>query len=416
MAMRCGLLGRKLAHSYSPKIHAFFGDYPYELLEKEPEDLENFLKTGDFTGLNVTIPYKKAVIPYCARLSPQAQQLGAVNTLVRLPGGSWMGHNTDAAGFAALLHSAGLDVTGKKCLVLGSGGASNVVVSVLQDAGGRPVVISRTGENNYGNLDRHGDAALLVNATPVGMYPKNGAAPVTLSAFPQLEGVIDLIYNPARTQLMLDAESREIPAWSGLTMLVEQARESAEWFTGHPVPEKPARDASVSIRQSTENIVLMGMPGCGKSTVARCLGRQNPNREVIDVDRRIAEIAGMPIPEIFARRGEKGFRELETAVLAEIGKGSGCIIATGGGWITRQENYPLLHQNGIIFWIRREIDKLPTAGRPLSKAGSLREMYRVREPLYRQFADCVIDNSGTVEEAAGEILTKFNQWAEGKMP
>ena len=205
--MKCGLLGRKLGHSYSPQIHACLGNYSYTLFEKEPEEVADFLKSGDFTGLNVTIPYKKTVIPYLDELSPAAKKLGAVNTVVRREDGTLFGHNTDYFGFASLLKRSGLDVAGKKVLVLGSGGASNTVTAVLTGLGAEAVVISRSGENNYENLQRHEDAAVIVNATPVGMYPNTGVSPVDLKRFPKLEGVLDVIYNPARTQLLLGAEA-----------------------------------------------------------------------------------------------------------------------------------------------------------------------------------------------------------------
>ena len=230
--MRCGLLGRTLGHSYSPQIHRLLGDYEYDLFEKEPEEVASFLKSGDFTGLNVTIPYKKAVIPCLDALSPAAQALGAVNTIVRRADGTLFGHNSDYFGFAYLVRQSGLDVAGKKALVLGSGGASNTVVAVLKALGAEPVVISRSGENNYGNLSRHADASLIVNATPVGMYPNTGVSPVDLRQFPRLEGVLDVVYNPARTQLLLDAEALGLPCANGLWMLVAQAKESAEYFTG----------------------------------------------------------------------------------------------------------------------------------------------------------------------------------------
>lgn len=408
--LRCGLLGRKLGHSYSPEIHACLGDYEYKLWEKEPDALEDFLKNGSFDGLNVTIPYKKAVIPYCAELSPVARRLGAVNTIVRPPDGSLIGHNTDYHGFFCLLRRSGLEISGKKCLVLGSGGASVTVVAVLEEAGANVVVISRGGENNYDNLHLHADAALIVNATPVGMYPNTEEAPLSLEGFPKLEGVLDLIYNPIRTKLIMAAEERGIVALGGLRMLVEQARESSEWFTGTRLSDGAVSKAWENVHMRRTNIVLVGMPGCGKSTIARCLNRLGIGKEVVDADRRIADLAGMSIPEIFAKSGEAGFRKLETAALAQIGKGSGQIIATGGGCVTRPENYGLLHQNSVIFWIRRDLSKLPTDGRPLSQTTALTDMYRVREPMYRAFADFTVSNNGSVEAAAEAIKRQFLAW------
>ena len=402
--MRCGLLGERLGHSYSPQIHARLGSYSYSLYEKPPEELALFLKSGDFTGLNVTIPYKKAVIPYCTELSDRAKRLGAVNTIVRRADGSLIGHNTDFFGFSAMVRKSGLQPTGKKCLVLGSGGASATAVAVLEELGGNVIVISRSGENSYKNLSRHGDAAIIVNATPVGMYPNTGVSPVNLDVFPHLEGVLDLIYNPARTALLQQAGARGLVAENGLWMLVAQAKESAEWFTGRHLNNALIAAIHAELKRQMENIILIGMPGSGKSTVAAALAEKTGER-VLDADAAIVEKAEMSIPDIFARHGEAGFRALETEVLGLLGKQSGCIISTGGGCVTRQENYPLLHQNGTIFCLERDLTKLPTDGRPLSQGGSLMQMYQVRKPLYDQFADYRIDNNGALEETVNKILS-----------
>lgn len=401
--MKCGLLGGKLGHSYSPQIHRFLGDYSYALFEKSPAEVGGFLKNGDFSGINVTIPYKKDVIPFCAELSPKAARLKAVNTIVRRPDGSLLGHNTDYFGFETMLLRSGIAVDGKKALVLGSGGASNTAVAVLSDHGARVVVISRSGENHYGNLHLHADAALIVNATPVGMYPNVGVSPVELGLFPQLEGVLDLIYNPARTQLLMDAESRGITAMNGLLMLVAQAYESAQWFTGKTISEDLIPKIHRVLQRQMENIVLIGMPGSGKSTVGAILAEKT-GRQLIDADAYLEEMFGLSIPEIFRTEGESGFRAKETQVLAQLGKCSGRIIATGGGCVTREENYALLHQNGRIFCLDRALDSLPTDGRPLSQSTKLSQMYRVRKPMYQRFADHFIDNNGDPPTAAQQIL------------
>lgn len=406
--MRCGLLGERLGHSYSPQIHSHLGEYSYALFEKRPEELADFLLHGDFTGLNVTIPYKKAVLPYCAALTDRARRLGSVNTLVRRPDGSLLGHNSDYFGFASLLLRTGLSVAGKKALVLGSGGASVTVVAVLESLGAKPVVISRSGENNYSNLDRHGDAALIVNATPVGMYPNNGVTPVHLDGFPHLEGVLDLIYNPARTALLLEAEARGLTAANGLWMLVAQAKESAEYFSGSPIADDAIDKIYRILRRQMENIILIGMPGCGKSTVGRALASRT-GRTLVDADAVIVEKAGMSIPDIFAQQTEAGFRAIETAVLAELGKQSGLIIATGGGCVTRPENEPLLRQNGRCVWLRRDLSRLPTKGRPLSQQNNLLTMYRARKPLYRKFADVEIYNDRSVNQTAAAILAALEE-------
>jgi len=390
--MKCGLLGQKLGHSYSPQIHRKLADYEYSLYEKQPEELRDFLKNSDFTGLNVTIPYKKSVIAFLDELSPIAARLGAVNTIVRRSDGSLIGHNTDYFGFKSMVKRSGLSPAGKKVLVLGSGGASNTAVAVLEELGAQVIVISRSGENNYNNLHLHADAAIIVNATPVGMYPNVGISPVNLNLFPQLEGVLDIVYNPARTQLLLNAEKLGLATMNGLWMLVAQAKESAEWFSGHSISDEQVAAIHRELKAQMENIILIGMPGSGKSTVGQMLAQQL-NRRFVDADTVITETAGMSIPDIFAQRGEPGFRTLETQVLAELGKQSGLVIATGGGCVTREENYDLLHQNGTIFCLNRELSALPTDGRPLSQAGKLQEMYRIRRPMYDRFADHQILNN-----------------------
>ena len=400
--MKCGLLGRTLGHSYSPAIHAQLGDYSYQLFEKEPEELSDFLQNGDFTGLNVTIPYKKDVVPYCAQLSDAAQALGSVNTLLRRSDGTLYGHNTDYDGFLSLVRHSGVDVRGKKALVLGSGGASVTVCAVLRHLGAEVVVISRSGEDNYQNLHRHADASIIANTTPVGMYPHNGQRPVDLAAFPHCEAVYDIVYNPERTALMLQAEALGIPAFGGLHMLVAQAKSASELWQGKAIPDTETPRIEAMLRRSMRNIVLIGMPGCGKSTVAAALG-EALGRSVHDSDQRIVELAGMPIPEIFATQGEDAFRALETEAIAELSKLSGIILATGGGCVTREENYPLLHQNATIFWLQRDISQLPTDGRPLSQAGKLQEMYARRAPLYARFADQIIDNNGTLDDTLKAI-------------
>ena len=400
--MKCGLLGRTLGHSYSPQIHSKLGAYDYALYEKEPDEIEDFLKNGDFSGLNVTIPYKKTVMEYLDEVSPTAARLGAVNTIVR-KNGRLIGHNTDYFGFRSMVAESRLAVQGKKVLVLGSGGASNTAVAVLKELGAIPIVISRSGQNNYGNLRLHADAAVIVNATPVGMYPQVGVSAVDLSMFSRLEGVMDIIYNPARTKLLLDAENRGITAINGLWMLVAQAKESAEWFTGSSISDELISIIHRQLRRQMENIVLTGMPGSGKTTVGKLLAEATGKR-FADADEAIVQKAGMSIPDIFAHQGEAGFRSIETAVLAELGKCSDLVIATGGGCVTRDENYPLLHQNGVIFCLDRDISSLPTDGRPLSQTEKLSEMYRIRKPMYDRFADFHIDSNGTPQMAVTQIL------------
>ncbi len=406
--MNFGLIGGKLGHSYSPQIHSHLGEYSYVLIEKQPEELEDLLRSGDFDGFNVTIPYKSTVIPFCDELSDVAARLGAVNTIVRREDGTLVGHNTDYFGFETMLLRSGLSVTGKKVLVLGTGGTSKTAVAVLQDYGANVVIVSRSGENNYANLARHSDASVIVNTTPVGMYPNNGAAPVSLDDFPQLEGVLDVIYNPARTQLLLDAQKRGIVAMNGLLMLVAQAKESAEWFTGESITDDKINAIHALLTRQMENIILIGMPGSGKSTVGKLLAEKT-GKKFVDADALVAEKAGCTIPDIFVTQGEAEFRALETQVLSELGKSSGLVIATGGGCVTKEENYPLLHQNGRIFCIERDIAKLATDGRPLSQTTKMEDMYRIRRPLYESFADYMIDNTSTPECAATKILSIWEE-------
>ena len=406
--MQCGLLGRKLGHSYSPQIHNLLGDYSYVLFEKEPEELENFLKNVDFSGLNVTIPYKKEVIPYLSELSPTAKKMGCVNTVLRKSDGTLYGHNTDYLGFTSLVRHAGLSVTGKKVLVLGSGGASNTAVAALKDLGASPVVISRSGENNYGNLHLHRDAAAIVNATPVGMYPNTGVSPLDLELFPHLEGVLDVIYNPARTQLLLDAEKLGIPRENGLWMLVAQAKEAAEVFTGGKISDEVIEKIYRRLSHQMKNIILIGMPGCGKSTIGTLLA-EKLGRTLADADEKIISLAGKTIPDIFAQDGEPTFRDWETKALTELGKQSGLVIATGGGCVTQKRNYPLLHQNGYLVWLERDCRVLPTDGRPLSQANDLGKMYAARKPLYEAFADIRVENTGTPAETVQKILDALEE-------
>ena len=405
--MRAGLLGRKLGHSFSPRIHSFLGDYSYDLFEVEPEDLGSFMRSGRFDALNVTIPYKMDVIPYLSELSPAARAIGSVNTIVRRADGSLFGDNTDAAGFTGMVRRLGVDPAGKKALILGSGGASLTAQYVLREMGAsKIVVISRNGEDNYENLERHADASILVNATPVGMYPHNGISPVDLARLPALEAVLDMIYNPARTQLLLDAQARGIPCINGLFMLAEQARKASERFSGTSLDPALSKKIHAALRAETENIVLIGMPGCGKTTIGRTLSEKT-GKPVLDADAVLTEKIGMPIPEYFAAHAEAEFRQEETEVLREICRMSGQIIATGGGCVTRSENRDLLRQNGRVFYIERGLDMLPTDGRPLSQRGKLQDMYAVRHPLYLDFADVRIANSGAPEAAAEKIMEAF---------
>lgn len=404
--MDCGLIGRKLSHSFSPKIHSLLGDYTYRLIPLEPEEVGEFLKKGEFHGLNVTIPYKKTVMEYCAELTPAARRIGSVNTILRRPDGTLLGDNTDYNGFLYQLNATGAQVAGKKALVLGSGGASLTVRTVLAELGAREiVVISRTGENNYHNLDRHADAQIIVNATPVGMYPKNGESLIDLSQFPHCEAVFDLIYNPAKTQLLLQAQRRGLIWANGLGMLVAQAKVASERFQGKELPDSLVAQIIRRLERETHNILLIGMPGCGKTTIGQALA-QKLGRPLADVDEKIVAEAGCSIPEIFAKEGEEGFRVREHRALAEIAKQSGLIISAGGGIVTRPENQDPMEENSVVVWLRRDLHKLPTDGRPVSQSVPLEELYRRRAPLYEAAAQVTVDNNGTVEQTVDEIIKR----------
>ncbi len=401
--IRAGLIGAKLGHSFSPQIHAELADYSYRLIELSEAELGDFLQSGEFDALNVTIPYKKAVIPYLSAMTPQAERIGAVNTVLRRPDGTLIGHNTDYAGFADLVNSLGVSLKGKKVLVLGSGGASRTAVCVAEDQGAREiVVISRTGADNYENIDRHADAEILVNATPVGMYPNNGVSPLSLDALPCLEAVFDMIYNPARTKLLQNAARRGIPAKNGLLMLVSQARRAAEFFLNTAIPDSEVERITVQLAEQSENIVLIGMPGCGKSTLGKLLAAET-GRRFVDLDAEIEREAGMPIPKIFELEGEEGFRKRETDAVVRVCRESGLVVATGGGVVTRARNLPLLSQNGRVVFLDIAPDELPTAGRPLSQKKTPAVLYAERLPLYRAAADVTIAITRDIEKNMNAI-------------
>ena len=402
-----GLLGARLGHSWSVPIHAALGNDAYQLYELEPPELAPFLRREDIGGLNVTIPYKRDVMPLCDGLHPTAKAIGSVNTIVRQPDGALVGYNTDIDGFLYMAHRAGISLNGKKVVILGTGGASLTAQAAARQARAREIaVISRSGPDDYDHLDRHADAEVLVNTTPVGMFPHTGAAPVDLTRFPRCQGVLDVIYNPRRTALVLQAESLGIPCSDGLPMLVAQAKRAEEHFFRRAIPDQENERILAQLRQETCNIVLIGMPGCGKTTVGQALAALS-GREALDLDQQIVEKAGKPIPQIFAEQGEAAFRALEQEVVAEAGKLTGKLLLTGGGVVTVPENYGPLRQNGRIYHLVRDLDALPTEGRPLSQSTDLRALWETRAPLYARFRDVVIQNSGTVQETAQEIWRDF---------
>lgn len=401
-----GLLGERLSHSFSPEIHKALADYDYNLYEVSREKLPDFMRNNDLSGFNVTIPYKQEVMKYCAEISKRAEKIGAVNTVVKRSDGTYFGDNTDYDGFSYMLCELSLDVKGKKTVVLGSGGASKTVQTVLRELGAEVVVVSRNGEDNYTNIERHSDAVLLVNATPVGMYPNVEAAPVSLNGFENLQGVCDLIYNPLRTSILLEAQKRGIKTANGLSMLVSQAKRAAEIFCSESISDEVIDKITDELSKDTENIVLIGMPGCGKSSVGRLLA-QKLQREFADTDEEVFSYTQRTPSEIIKSDGEDVFRKMETEVLSKLAKEKGLVIATGGGIVTRKENEVILRRNSRVIYIERDIKLLATEDRPLSK--NLENLFEVREPLYKSFADLVIDGSGTVEEVSKRILNEVQK-------
>lgn len=413
--MQYGLIGERLGHSFSREVHARLGDYPYELCELPPDGVEAFMRARDFLAINVTIPYKETVMPYLDGIDEAARAIGAVNT-VRRVGDRLFGYNTDFAGLSDLVRRTGVDLCGLSVLILGSGGTSRTARAVAHALGAREVtVVSRqAGEGSVSYEDayaRYAHAEFLINATPVGMYPKQEASPIDLSRFPQLCGVVDAIYNPLRTDLVLDARARGIPAEGGLYMLVAQGIHASEIFFEKSIPEEMACEVFRSVQCEKENIFLIGMPGCGKSTVGRALA-EALDRPFIDTDEAIVQHTGMPIPDIFREKGESGFRDVEQEVIREIALHTrGAVIATGGGAILREANLRAMRRTGRLYFLDRDIKNIkPTPDRPLSMdREALAARYRERYPLYSAAADVILppdeDISCRVETIRKDFLS-----------
>ena len=407
-----GLLGEHLGHSFSPFLHHALGDEAYALYELAPQELEAFVKQENVRGLNVTIPYKQTVLPFVDEISPAVEAIGAANTLYRR-NGKLIAENTDVLGFLYLLESNHIEVTGKKVLVFGNGGACKAVLEALRrKEAGDVLVVSRQGGDlpliSYDDLPKHYDADVIVNTTPVGMYPDNLSSITDLSPFERLSGVVDIVYNPLRTGLLLQAEALGIPHANGLGMLVAQAVRAHEFFFDTTVDDRVIEDLTAELTRSATNLVLIGMPGSGKSSVAKLLAEKT-GRDVIELDSAIEEAAGKPIPEIFAEDGEDVFRDIESECIARAGAKTGVILSLGGGAVTKERNYLPLHQNGRIYCLKRDLSLLPMDGRPLSKdLDTLKAMEQTRAPMYERFADVTIENDGTLEDAAEKILKDFN--------
>ncbi len=402
--MKYGLIGEKLGHSYSEIIHRKIGDYGYVLNPVAKEDLHSFMTKGEFCGINVTIPYKREVIPYLYKISDEAKAIGSVNTVVNREGKLY-GYNTDYAGFLSMADKAGISFFGKKVIILGSGGTSLTAKAVAQNCGASEiVVVSRSGENNYGNIELHKDCDVLINTTPVGMYPNNGVSPVNLSTFDKLEGVIDVIYNPLRTELLIQAENMGIKNTGGLPMLVSQAVFAYEHFFDTNTPEDFADKIYDEVLSEMENIVLIGMPGCGKTTIGTLLS-EKLNRDILDTDQYIFHKTTMTAEDIIKKHGEPEFRRIEAETAEELGRLSGKIISTGGGIVLNPLNMKNFHRNGKIIYIDRDVDKLDRKGRPLSfDHSAVLRLYEQRIGLYRKYSDFTVSNNTIPEDTAKEIL------------
>ena len=405
--MEYGLIGARLGHSFSREIHRKIADYHYELRELTPEGVDHLLRSRDFRAINVTIPYKETVIPYLDEISESAKKIGAVNTIVNRNGVLY-GDNTDYAGAAALIRHAGVSIQGRRVLILGTGGASKTLRAVARDLGAREIAVASRHPNaqqiSYDQA-RAFDAEVLVNTTPVGMFPENGACPIDPDAFPSLSGAIDVIYNPLRTRLILEAQRRGVPAEGGLDMLSAQAVYASALFTGAAADETLIERAYREVLLEKENVVLIGMPSCGKTTVGRALSKMT-GRPLLDTDEAIVARAGRSIPEIFESDGEAAFRALEREAVEEAARSSGAIIATGGGAAIDPRNVNALRQNGRLFFLDRPLEKLNvTPDRPLSRSSiALKQRFSERYPIYTAVCDARIPVIGMPEDVAAQVL------------
>ncbi|MBK5245809.1 MAG: hypothetical protein JJE49_00895 [Peptostreptococcaceae bacterium] len=405
--MLYGLIGEKLGHSYSKIIHESFGKYDYDLIELNKESFITFMAARDFTGINVTIPYKRDAIPFCDALTPVAKAIGSVNTMY-FQNGKLIGDNTDYFGFNYMLQWSGISLKDKKVLILGAGGSSLMVVKAAKDLEAKEIIVaSRTGLNAMISLPQtieHTDSQIIINATPVGMYPLNGESLISLKDFPFCEGVIDLIYNPLLTHFLFEAKALKIPFSNGLPMLVAQAFKAFELFTGAILENNILEDTIFSLEKEIKNIVLTGMPGCGKTTLGLLLS-EKLKCPFVDTDDLIEKQIGMPIPLFFEVSGEEEFRKIESQVAREVGKYQGHVISTGGGIILNPMNMEALSQNGTVLFLDRPLECLVSTGRPLSKSlDSLKKMASQRIPLYKRYSDYIINVFENPYESINYIL------------
>lgn len=406
--MKFGLLGRTLGHSFSPRIHSALGNTNYELFEREPSQLQEFFADPELQGINITIPYKVNALEACDVVDPRAERIGCVNTMVRKDG-KWHGYNTDYDGFVFTLQHAGIDVSDKECIILGDGASSATVHVALEDLGAKNIVhLSRKTAPFYGDAPNYYETAqIIINCTPIGMYPHNPANLINITQFSKLEGVVDLIYNPRRTILLLQAEMMEIPHCDGLPFLVAQGVEAANHFQGESFGTKEIEQILRDMRCEKENIILIGMPGVGKTTVGKALGEEM-GRTCVDVDQELEKEIG-DISTYITEQGEPAFREKEAEMIAKLGTQTGLVISTGGGCVTVPKNFAHLRQNGRIYQLTQPIENLSTTGRVLSSGGldRLRELEEIRTPMYESFAQCIVEHKRNAPETVAAILEDF---------
>ena len=409
--MKYGCIGERLKHSFSKEIHNVIADYEYEIKEVASDKLDDFMSKKDFVAINVTIPYKERVIPHLTWIDEHAKLIGSVNTIVNKSGNLY-GYNTDFFGMTKLLENAGIDVQGKKVAILGTGGTCKTAVAVVKALGAKQTIIvsRKTGDNKIDYetlLKEYTDSEIIINTTPCGMFPNNFETPVDLTCFNKLCGVVDAIYNPIRTNLVSQAKQMGVKAQGGLYMLVAQAVRACEIFLGKTFSTDVIDKTYNKILSQKENVILIGMPSCGKSTVGKIVAKLL-EREVVDTDKEIVKL-GREIKDIFATDGEKAFRDIETQTIKEVAKSTCKVIATGGGAILREENVKALKQNGKIYFIDRPLENLiPTSDRPLSvDKNAIEKLYNQRYSIYSSVCDVKNDANCTPEQVANKIIGDF---------
>lgn len=410
--MKYGLIGEHLGHSFSKAIHEKIGDYVYEIKEIEPQNVASFIEARDFYGINVTIPYKEVVIPMLDYVDESAKKIGAVNTVVN-KNGKLYGYNTDYSGMKALVMRVGAEIEGKKVLIIGTGGTSKTARAVVSDMGAKEIIfVSNVKAPNALSYEEvyaiHTDADVIFNTSPVGMFPKNNASPIDLTKFPKLTALIDVVYNPIETKLVREAKKLGKKAEGGLYMLGAQAVYAYEHFSGKTVDKSLCDSVYRDVLREKDNIILIGMPSSGKTTVGKRLAELT-GKEFVDTDALIVKESGREISEIFRVDGEAYFRDLESKIIEDVSKLNGLVIATGGGAILRENNVDTLKQNGKIYFIDRSLSLLiPTDDRPLSSTKeAVTKRYNERYDIYLKSANVRVDGDGSVDTVANEIYKEY---------